>query len=63
MPEGSKLRPDGTQKDYLEYLIEEAKAAGLPTHQAIEVDTNKNDYWSTPAPDGSFNKVQHLTLQ
>ncbi len=39
VPDGKKRRPDGTQKDYLEYLIEEAKAAGLPTHQAIEVDT------------------------
>jgi len=57
VPVGSKMKGE-RQIDYLEYLIDEAKAAGMPTHQAQEVDSIvKMVTGRYPAPDGSFNKA------
>ena len=57
VPVGSKMKGE-RQIDYLEYLIDEAKMAGMPTHQAQEVDSIvKMVTGRYPAPDGSFNKA------
>ncbi len=57
VPVGSKMK-DGRQIDYLEYLIDEAKMAGMPVHQAQEVDTIvKMVTGRYPGPDGSLNKA------
>lgn len=57
VPVGSKMK-DGRQIDYLEYLIDEAKMAGMPTHQAQEVNTIVQMVTGRyPGPDGSFNKA------
>ncbi len=58
VPEGKKLDSDGVQRDYLQYLIDEAKMAGMPAHQAQEVNTIVQMVTGRyPGPDGSFNQA------
>lgn len=57
VPVGRKMK-DGVQIDYLEYLIDEAKMAGMATHQAQEVNSIVQMVTGRyPGPDGSLNKA------